>query len=102
MSTFKIIAILDKTREVISYIENENKKIYSKAIKRNNLLAIISYVSGSDKSADEIGAKVLDFFTTDDGSISKREDYNNASGSGTNKAPKVMARNKALEEFCNS
>jgi len=95
----RLNGIFNKAWETIVEIENNApKSVYKKAIKKTNMLAIISLMERPE-SAEVLAAKLIDFFNTDDGSLSKSEKYNNASTNGTNHAPQVKARMEAINDF---
>ena len=99
----KITDVFDKTNEVISYVSNNDNKVYKKVIKKNNMLAVISYIATSDKDTFDIANRVLQFFTTDDNSIlSQSEAFNGASMNATNRASNVMVRIQEIEKWCNA
>lgn len=92
----RLNGIFDKTLEVVSLIENNaNKKVFRKIIRKTNLLAVISTME-KDISADETAEKITEFFTTEDGSLSVSQEYNEASTNGTNHAPQVKKRIEAI------
>ena len=99
----RLNGIFDKTLEVVSLIENNaEKKIFRKIIRKTNLLAVISTME-QDISADTLADKITAFFTTEDGSLSVSDSYNEASTNGTNHAPQVKKRieaiNAAVKDF---
>lgn len=94
--------IFDKTWMILSTIEsNAPKIVFQKAIKKTNFLAIMS-LAELEQSAEEIADKVTAFFTTEDGSLSVNERYNDASKNGSNHAPQVLARNEIIRNFVTS